>query len=104
MKTYTVRTTKMRMRGENRVYEKTGTLEELINCFGYTLEIGNSWNSKINRNPKTIKSFISNLQKAYEEKEASCYDRTSVELVETVTATKEAVPVAIENLNIGAGI
>ena len=32
----------------------------------------------INRYPKTIKSFISNLQKSYEEVEASCYERTYV--------------------------
>lgn len=58
-----------------------GTLEELINIFSYTLEIGNSWNKKINREPKTIKSFIKNLQNSYEEKEAYCYRRTSVYLL-----------------------
>jgi hypothetical protein len=58
-----------------------GTLEYLIGYFGYTLEIGNSWNRKINRTPKTIKSFVTNLQKAFEEKEASCYERTFVDLV-----------------------
>ena len=61
-----------------RKTEVEGTLEELIEYFGYTLEVGNSWNSKINRNPKTIKSFISNLSKAYDEKEGGCYERTSV--------------------------
>ena len=65
---------------KGRDSETTGTLEELIQYFGYTLEVGNSWNSKINRNPKTIKSFISNLQKSYEEKEGNCYTRTFVEL------------------------
>ena len=60
-----------------------GTLDYLINdYFGYTLEIGHSWNNKINRNPKTIRSFVSNLQKSYYEKEAACYERTFVELVE----------------------
>ena len=58
-----------------------GTLEYLIGYFSYTLEIGNSWNRKINRTPKTIKSFVTNLQKSYEEKEASCYERTFVDLV-----------------------
>jgi hypothetical protein len=58
-----------------------GTLEYLIGYFGYTLEIGNSWNRKINREPKSIKSFVTNLQKSYEEKEASCYERTFVELI-----------------------
>ena len=75
MKTYTIKTSK-----NGRVSETSGTLEELISYFGYTLEVGNSWNPKINRNPKTIKSFISNLQKSYEEKEASCFSRTSVYL------------------------
>jgi len=76
MKKFKVRVNHTR-RGEKIV---EGTLEELKQYFGYALEIGNSWNSKINKNPKTIKSFISNLQKSYEEKEASCYERTFVEL------------------------
>lgn len=74
-KTYTVIKT---YRG--RTDEVQGTLEELISYFGYTLEVGHSWNSKIKRNPTTIKSFISNLQKSYEEKEASCFERTFVRL------------------------
>ena len=57
-----------------------GTLAELIKYFGYTLEVGNSWNKKINRNPKTIKSFMNNLCKSYDEKEGG-YERTSIELV-----------------------
>jgi hypothetical protein len=60
--------------------EVTGDLTYLLQYFSYTLECGASWNRKINRYPKTIKSFISNLQKSYEEKEASCYNRTHVEL------------------------
>lgn len=75
MKTYSIKVEKKRER------IVTGTLEELIQQFSYTLEIGASYNSKINRNPKTIKSFISNLQKAFSEKEAACYDRTYVVLV-----------------------
>lgn len=80
-KTFKVKTTKSRMRGEDRVNEVEGTLEYLINYFGYTLEVGASWNRKINRYPTTIRSFVSNLQKSYEEQEAACYDRTYVELV-----------------------
>jgi hypothetical protein len=64
----------------NQIYE--GTLEELKKKFSYTFEIGYSWNKKINTNPKTIKSFISNLQKAYSTKEACIYSRTFVELIE----------------------
>ena len=49
--------------------ETSGTLEELIRYFGYTLEKGYSWqwekgNSKIDRNPKTIASLIKNLNNA----------------------------------------
>ena len=76
MKTYTIR--KMR---KGITSDHTGTVEELTKYFSYTLEIGNSWNRKINRHPKTIKSLLTNLQNSYAEKEASCYERTSVELV-----------------------
>ena len=79
-KKYTIKTTRSG-RNETRESITEGTLDELIKYFGYTLEIGNSWNKKINRYPKTIKSFVSNLQKAYEEKEASCFSRTFVELI-----------------------
>jgi len=63
--------------------EVTGTLEELKKYFSYTLEVGNSWDKKVNMNPKNITSFVNNLQRAYEAKEAQCYDRTSVELKES---------------------
>lgn len=47
----------------------TDTLENLISSFSYTLEVGKSWqhekgNKKINVNPKTIKSLITNLNNA----------------------------------------
>lgn len=48
----------------------TGTVEYLVNnVFGYTLECGKSWeyekgNSKINVNPTTARSLVSNLNKA----------------------------------------
>ena len=74
-KTYTVIKSR-----KGRTDEIQGTLEEPISYFGYTLEVGHSWNPKIQRNPKTIKSFISNLEKSYDEKESSCYERTSVRL------------------------
>lgn len=65
---------------DGRIHNYEGTLEQLIDCFSYTLEIGHSWNNKINRYPKTIKTFVKNLQSSYEEKEASCYKRTFVSL------------------------
>ena len=58
-----------------------GTLDELKAYFSYIMEIGTSWNKKINPNPKTIKSFVSNLQKAFAEQEAQIYNRTFVELI-----------------------
>lgn len=47
----------------------TGTLAELIQYHAYTLEVGESYqrekgNKKINRNPKSIKTLITNLNNA----------------------------------------
>ena len=66
-----------------------GTLQGLIDYFSYTLEIGNSWNRKINRNPTNIKSFIKNLQASYAEKEANLYNRTFVDLVDSIPPGEE---------------
>jgi hypothetical protein len=68
--------------GSDRETIIEGTLDYLIQYFSYTLEIGNSWNKKIDRNPKTIKSFMKNLVASLEEKEGACYTRTLIELVE----------------------
>lgn len=49
--------------GRETIWE--GTLEYLKErVFGYTLECGHSWNPKINRNPKTIKSLVNALEKS----------------------------------------
>mgnify|MGYP003585550789 CR=1 FL=1 len=48
--------------------EIEGTLEYLTNYFGYTLECGNSWNSKIQRKPKTIASLVKFVNMSYDEK------------------------------------
>ena len=45
------------------------TLEEAVDYYAYTLEVGASWahekgNKKINRKPATIKSLITNLNNA----------------------------------------
>lgn len=52
--------------GRDTVWE--GTMNYLINnVFGYTLECGNSWNKKINRNPKSVKTLVKGLNdSAYE--------------------------------------
>lgn len=52
-----------------QTYEQVGTLEELIKAYSYTLECGQSWehekgNKKINRNPKTIKLLVKNIEAA----------------------------------------
>lgn len=58
----------------------TATLEEHLKYFAYTLEVGNSWNPKINRNPKTAKGLISALNKSVTETQGSCYDPNYYEL------------------------
>lgn len=52
-----------------RIYYSKGTLKELIEATRYTFEVGYSYNRKINLYPKTIKSFISNYEKALEEQQ-----------------------------------
>jgi hypothetical protein len=47
----------------------TGTVEELISYFQYTLEVGAAYahekgNKKINQTPKTAKSLVNELNKA----------------------------------------
>lgn len=76
MKTYQVRQTR---KGRETIVE--GTLDRLIEYYSYTLEVGASYNRAINRKPKTIRSFMTNLKKSLDEKEGSCYERTLVELV-----------------------
>lgn len=65
--------------GREVVIERT--LSDLIEYFGYTLQVGWSFDRKINKQPKTIKSFINNLNKAYAIKHGNCYDMPYVELV-----------------------
>ena len=65
MKRYLVTKTVQRHTGE-RVYTNKGTLADLREIYAYTLEKGASWahekgNRKINRQPKTIGSLITNL-------------------------------------------
>lgn len=63
---------------EYRETEYTGTMEYLVNdVFGYTLECGHSWDSKINDSPKTGKSLV----KALNESANACRDyRTTYSL------------------------
>ena len=77
MKTYNI---EIDRRGRTR---ETGykTLAELIEYFGYTLECGASYqheagNKRIDRNPKTIKSLIKNLNNAESNTAANGYSST----------------------------
>jgi len=62
--------------------EIVGTVDYLVNnYFGYTLEVGQSWehekgNKKINRNPKSGKSLVTNLNKAVTNSAANGYSST----------------------------
>lgn len=63
-KIFTVRVTR-----RGRISNTSGTISELVKHFGYTLECGKSWehesgNSKINLNPRGIKSLVKNLNNA----------------------------------------
>ena len=70
--------------GRDRTTYVVGTLADMIKYFGYTLEIGHSWNKKINMDPKTPKAFIKALQDSYSEKEAAIYNRTFVDIVNEI--------------------
>lgn len=63
-----------------RTYSLKGTLEELIEATRYTFEVGQSYNRKINLAPKTIKGFVSNYEKALEEKQGCQVEVTYVEI------------------------
>ena len=63
-----------------RTYSLKGTLEELIVATRYTFEVGQSYNRKINLAPKTIKGFVSNYEKALEEKQGCPVEVTYVEI------------------------
>lgn len=63
---------------ETRYYYQSGTLVELVEAYSYTLEVGASYqhesgNSKINRKPKSLKTLLSNLNKAVNNAAADGY-------------------------------
>jgi len=70
-----------------REYISEGTVAELVENFSYTLECGESWqhekgNSKINCNPKGVKSLVNMLNKAVNNSAANGYAGKHYELVE----------------------
>ena len=83
-KLYNIRMRRIGRSSDSDMETGPRTIDELKKYFGYTLEIGRSWNSKI-KHPsdiKTIKQLMTALEKSYEEKEASCYTRTMLTLIE----------------------
>ena len=56
----------LKQRGDNQPYEIKGTLEELCEYF--------------TTHAKSITTLISRVKKKYSEREACCYNRTSIEL------------------------
>ncbi len=73
----------------NSTRTTTGTIQELTEYFSYTLEVGNSWDPKVNRNPKTIKALVSNVNRAYDASTGNGYSGKSIEQVEN-PVTSEA--------------
>jgi len=65
---------------ETGMIEVTGTFEYLLGYFGYTLECLPFPRNGIVKPIKTIRSLISNINKAYEYRESGTYTRSSVEL------------------------
>ena len=63
-----------------RTYILESTLKELIEATRYTFEVGQSYNRKINLTPKAIKGFVSNYEKALEEKQGCPVEVTYVEV------------------------
>jgi hypothetical protein len=73
------------IKNNNENNEIIGILEELIEYFNYTLECGKSWeheknNHKINKNPKTIKSLINNINWSVNNNVANGYSSTTYNL------------------------
>ena len=86
-KVYTIKETHYPLLGDRiREHQYTGTLEELIQMFSYTLEVGESWqhercNKRINRKPGTIKSLCTNLENARNNAARNGYSGYSYEVI-----------------------
>lgn len=82
-----VKVHKIEVQGPRSSHIVEDNLENLIKYFGYTLEVGQSYqhergNKKINRNPKTIKSLITNLNNAKSNAAANGCASTYYELID----------------------
>lgn len=70
-----------------RETEYTGTVEELVKVFSYTLECGHSWErergcKKVNPNPTTIKGLLRALDNSVYNTQGSCFNPDSYYLKE----------------------
>jgi len=77
--------TQTNSRGSVTTYE--GTVTELTQMFSYSLECGKSWeyekgNKKINKQPKTIKSLVTNIYNAKNNSAANGYSGFSLDYCE----------------------
>lgn len=87
-KLYRITKTKSgRFGGDVRTYTQEGTLEELIKAYSYTLECGRDYqhekgNKKINTQPKNIKSLVTNLYNASNNRAADGYSGETFSYVE----------------------
>ncbi len=84
---YKVKSIRQSRFGAARETVLTGTIAELVQSYSYTLECGASYerekgNSKINCNPKNIKSLITNLNNAKNNSAANGCSDTRYVLVE----------------------
>ena len=71
---------KITRKGRERIV--SNTLENLVEYFSYKLLSGSSYDSRVNKAPKTIKSLMSSLNRAVRATEESCYDQTCYELLD----------------------
>jgi len=58
----------------NGVSEATGTLTELTANFGYTLEAGRSYDSKVSLTPRTAKGLVNALNRAVDSLQRGSYN------------------------------
>ena len=73
------------MTGRTAVY--SGTIDQLRDdVFGYTLEVGASWDPKVNRTPKTARSLVTALNRSGEA--SGSYDSYEVATDEDIAAAK----------------
>lgn len=89
-KVYTIISVRHR---DGRELKQTGTLEQLIKAFSYTLEVGKSWEhekgrKKINTEPKNIKSLIDNINNAANNAAANGHADRYYKLGETETVSE----------------